>query len=228
MKVTINKHFNQDSPFSDAVTDAEMAKVMRLKYPKACSNLEAEAEAFESMVSEVREYEAWKYIGFNTFEEFCEAKLGKTLEEVEQIVDGVKQLQSEGHQGPITEKQAKAKSRSAQAAELVEDENISQSEAARRVGIKQPTVSKAIAKNCKLQEKAIVPDWMGERNKVTFRKLPEEAQEKVRNKEISVRAAAIAAGIIKVKTPLEQIRALLPKLSKEELAELVAELIATH
>ena len=53
--------------------------------------------------------------------------------------------------------------------------------------------------------------------------------EKLKNGEHkSTRAAAIAAGIIKVKTPLEQIRALLPKLSKEELAELVAELNATH
>jgi hypothetical protein len=92
VSVTINKHFNAFSPFSDASNDEERAKVMRLKYPRACSNLEAGAEAFADMVQEVRQYEAWKFIGFDTFEEFCSAKLGKTIVEVEEIVEGVRIL----------------------------------------------------------------------------------------------------------------------------------------
>lgn len=93
--VKINKHFNAFSPFTDASNDDERAEVMRLKYPRACSNLEAGAEAFADMVKEVRQYQAWKFIGFDTFEDFCRAKLGKTIDEVEDIVEGVRILGGE-------------------------------------------------------------------------------------------------------------------------------------
>jgi hypothetical protein len=56
----IHKHFDYLTPFSEAANDTELATIMRLKYPKACSNLEVEAGFFARMVQEVREYEAWR------------------------------------------------------------------------------------------------------------------------------------------------------------------------
>lgn len=103
MRVRVEQHFDYLTPFSVAQNDEELAKILVLKYPKACSSLEINAAFFERMVKEVKQYEAWRVIGFESFEEFCTQKLGKTLTEVEEIVEGVKLLG-----GNPTEEQAKA------------------------------------------------------------------------------------------------------------------------
>ena len=142
----IYKHFDYQTPFSVAENDAERAEILRLKYPKACSNLETGAEFFARMVEEVRKTEVFKLIGFDTFESFCAAELGKTLHEVEEIVQGVKILG-----GNPTEKEAKKASRSARAAELVKAGTHTQAQAAREVGITRQSVRDA----CKV--KAVSP-----------------------------------------------------------------------
>lgn len=137
----IYKHFDYQTPFSVAENDEERATILRLKYPKACSNLETGAEFFARMVEEVRKTEVFKLIGFDTFEAFCAAKLGKTLHEVEEIVQGVKILG-----GNPTEKEAKKASRSARAAELVKAGTHTQAQAAREVGISKQAVNKQSTK----------------------------------------------------------------------------------
>ena len=139
--VKIYKHFSHTTPFSMAENEQELAEIMRLKYPKACSNLETGAEFFARMVEDVRKYEAWKVIGFASFEEFCANELGKTLVEVEEIVEGVKLLG-----GNPTEEEAKKASRSARAAEMVKAGTHTQAEAARELGISEPAVHKELTK----------------------------------------------------------------------------------
>lgn len=153
----IYKHFDYQTPFSVAENDAERAEILRLKYPKACSNLETGAEFFARMVEEVRKTEVFKLIGFDTFESFCAAELGKTLHEVEEIVQGVKILG-----GNPTEKEAKKASRSARAAEMVKAGTHTQAQAAREVGISKQAVNKQSTKNAK-QKKVDSPRiaiWM--------------------------------------------------------------------
>jgi hypothetical protein len=89
--VKIYKHFSHTTPFSAAENEQELAEIMRLKYPKACSNMETGAEFFSRMVEQVEQYEAWRVIGFASFEEFCRKKLGKTLREVEQVIRTVRE-----------------------------------------------------------------------------------------------------------------------------------------
>ena len=143
----IYKHFDYQTPFSVAENDEERATILRLKYPKACSNLETGAEFFARMVEEVRKTEVFKLIGFDTFEAFCAAKLGKTLHEVEEIVQGVKILG-----GNPTEKEARKASRSARAAELVKAGTHTQAQAAREVGISKPAVHKELTKICNTEK----------------------------------------------------------------------------
>jgi len=131
----IYKHFSHTTPFSAAENEQELAEIMRLKYPKACSNLEVGAEFFARMVEEVRQFEAWRVIGFGSFEEFCAQKLGKTLAEVEEIVEGVRILG-----GDPTEAEAKKASRSARAASLVRAGTHTQAQAAREIGISREAV----------------------------------------------------------------------------------------
>ena len=149
MSVKIHTFFDYATPFSAATNEREMAKIMRLKYPKACSNLEVGAEFFARMVEDVRKFEAWKVIGFSSFEEFCAQELGKTLHEVEEIVEGVKLLG-----GNPTEEDAKKASRSARAAELVRAGTHTQAAAAREFGIARQTVLKACQQNPIKSQKA--------------------------------------------------------------------------
>lgn len=138
MNLKIHKHYDYQTPFSAASNNDELSEIMRLKYPKACSNLETGAEFFARMVEDVRKYDAWRVIGFDSFESFCKKELGKTLEEVEEIVEGVKLLG-----GNPTEEQAKKASRSKRAAEMVRAGTHTQAQAAREVGIARSTVNEA-------------------------------------------------------------------------------------
>lgn len=102
----IKKHFDYLTPFEAAQNADELREILALKYPKACTMLKTHAQFFASMVDDVRKFDAWKCVGCVTFEEFCSNRLGKTLEEVESIVSGVKRLVSEGRTEPITEQEA--------------------------------------------------------------------------------------------------------------------------
>ncbi len=179
--VTIHMHFDYLTPFSEAENDKELATIARLKYPKACSKLEVDASFFAEMVRDMRKYEAWRVIGCRSFEDFCRDKLGQTLDEVEQIVTGVKVLQSQGAT-KITRDDAKAAYSTARkvyehGGERKQDNNVilvqgnSTSYLAGRIKRDHPDIEKRIK--------------AGE-----FK---------------SMRAAAIAAGIVKVPTAYEQV-----------------------
>jgi hypothetical protein len=140
--VKVYKHFSHTTPFSLAENDQELAEIMRLKYPKACSNLETGAEFFARMVEDVRKFEAWRVIGFESFEAFCTQKLGKTLTEVEEIVEGVKLLG-----GNPTEEQAKKASKAEKIRKLAEEKpEMTRAEIAREVGTDRSAVTYALKK----------------------------------------------------------------------------------
>ena len=194
MKLSITKHFDFTTPFSEAANDEELAKIMRLKYPAACGNLERDAGFFSRMVEGVREYDAWKVIGFASFEDFCKAELGKTLCEVEQIVSGVRVLQATGRTAPITPAEAIA--------------------AAPKL---QPT-----GRPSKGSDSLPIPKGSTSKARLAARinRDHPEIAERVKAGEFkSIRAAAIVAGIVKVKTPLERLFAEWKKASQEERAE---------
>ena len=142
----IHKHFDYTTPFQAAENADEMAKIMRLKYPRACSMLETGAEFFAAMVKDVQKFETWKLIGFETFEAFCVSKLGKTVAEVKEIVHGVELLG-----GNPTEAQAKEASRSDRVRTMLKERpELTQSEIAREVGVSQQMVSKVTTNSKRL------------------------------------------------------------------------------
>lgn len=149
----VYKHFSHTTPFSLAENDQELAEIMRLKYPKACSNLETGAEFFARMVEDVRKFEAWRVIGFESFEAFCTQKLGKTLTEVEEIVEGVKLLG-----GNPTEEQAKKASKAEKARQIkLSNPEVKNAEIAREVGMSRAEVGRALLKCVSTQQKATPP-----------------------------------------------------------------------
>jgi hypothetical protein len=205
MKLSITKHFDFTTPFSEAASDEELAKIMRLKYPAACGNLERDAGFFSRMVEGVREYDAWKVIGFSSFEDFCKAELGKTLCEVEQIVSGVRVLQSTGRTAPITERQARTAAETlASAPKLATHGGDRKTESSRSSA--SVTLEKGGHRKTRLAARI-------------NRDHPEIAERVKAGEFRSIRAAAIVAGIVKVKTPLERLFAEWKKASQEERAE---------
>lgn len=140
----VYKHFSHTTPFSLAENDQELAEIMRLKYPKACSNLETGAEFFAHMVEDVRKFKAWRVIGFDSFEEFCAQKLGKTLTEVEEIVEGVKLLG-----GNPTEEQAKKASKAEKIRKLAEERpEMTRAEIAREANATRAQVTQVLTNPC--------------------------------------------------------------------------------
>jgi len=151
--VKIHKHFDYTTPFQAAENADEMAKIMRLKYPRACSMLETGAEFFAAMVKDVQKFETWKLIGFETFEAFCVSKLGKTVAEVKEIVHGVELLG-----GNPTEAQAKEASRSDRVRTMLKERpELTQSEIAREVGVSRQVVSKLSTKSLLQKKVACMP-----------------------------------------------------------------------
>jgi len=154
------------------------------------------------MVEGVREYDAWKVIGFSSFEDFCKAELGKTICEVEQIVLGVRVLQATARTAPITERQART------AAETL-------AAAPKEVGPGQGTRTDK-------KPRYIITKLKGRGDRVDYlaarinRDHPEIAERVKAGEFRSIRAAAIVAGIVKVKTPLERLFAEWKKASQEE------------
>jgi len=143
----IYKHFSHTTPFSMAENEQELAEIMRLKYPKACSNLETGAGFFYRMVKEVQQFEAWRVIGFASFEDFCRDELGKTLREVEEIVHGVELLG-----GDPSEAEAKKASKAERARQLKSAKpDLGSAQIAREVGLDRGTVHKLLAKPIKLR-----------------------------------------------------------------------------
>lgn len=158
MNVKVIKHFSPMTPFGEASNDEELAKITRLKYPQACSGLRVNAGFFARTVEEIRKFEAWRVIGFASFEDFCRVELGKTIDEVESIVSGVKLLTEAGHDAEsITEEVAKKASRSARAAELVRAGTHTQAEAAREVGVTRGAVSQVLSKKDIIPKKLNTP-----------------------------------------------------------------------
>jgi hypothetical protein len=205
MKLSITKHFDFTTPFSEAANDEELAKIMRLKYPAACGNLERDAGFFSRMVEGVREYDAWKVIGFSSFEDFCKAELGKTLCEVEQIVSGVRVLQSTGRTAPITERQARTAAETLAAAPKLAMHGGDRKKEGSRSSV-SVTLEKGGHRKTRLAARL-------------NRDHPEIAERVKAGEFRSIRAAAIVAGIVKVKTPLERLFAEWKKASQEERAE---------
>jgi hypothetical protein len=130
-----------------------MAKIMRLKYPRACSMLETGAEFFARMVKDVQKFETWKIIGFETFEAFCVSELRKTVAEVKEIVHGVELLG-----GNPTEAQAREASRSDRVRVMLKERpELTQSEIAREVGVSRVLVCKLLTNSMLSQKRLTAP-----------------------------------------------------------------------
>lgn len=102
MNVKIHTYFNQQTPLSEASNDDELAQIFALRYPHSRGNLKISATAFKRMIDEARQYEAWRVIGYKSFAAFCEGELNTSIEVVEDVLAGFRQLQENGQSVEVT------------------------------------------------------------------------------------------------------------------------------
>ncbi|NDD54871.1 hypothetical protein EBZ39_13575 [bacterium] len=223
MRVTIKKHFDYLTPLSEAKTQQELVEIATIKYPKACSILETDAGFFARVVSELKQYEVWKALGFASFEDFCVTEFKKTLDEVEGIVGSVKLLTSSGVERPtlrqVTKTQAILQRRE-------QYPNETQQEIADEIGVSRQFVTQVLASKSSDSELLLaIPGWIkGNTDRATFKKLSAADQEKVRKAgKGSLRGIAIAAGVVKVPTVLEQLKRLWAKATPTERRQFLSE-----
>lgn len=111
MDVKVTRHFNYQTPLDEAQNEQELAKIFRLKWPKAKNLMLSDCRFFADMIEQARKYKAWKVIGFNSLEEFIKAELDTSLAEVESIIAGVKIAREGGESGPISKADAISRAR---------------------------------------------------------------------------------------------------------------------
>ena len=173
----------------------ERAKSIGLELLATCTNLEATIELWESKCDIVAKEQAWKPLGLKSREDFIKAVTGRTETAVRK---------------KITTTQAILDRR-------VSHPHETQQQTADAVGCSQGLVAQVISHESQSEEKVITPDWVTNPNQqAAFRKL--SADERARLEALpddqrrgSVRQAAIAAGIVKVPSVLDQLRKLWAK-----------------
>ena len=182
----------------------ERAKAIGLELLATCTNLEATIQLWESKCDIVAKEQAWKPLGLKSREDFIKTVTGRTETAVRK---------------KITKTQAIRDRRASHPHET-------QQQMADAVGCSQQMVAKIdrllTTKSSQCEEKVVTPDWITNPNQQAhFRKLP--ADERARLESLpddhrrgSVRQAAIAAGIVKVPSVLDQLRKLWAKATEAD------------
>jgi len=182
----------------------ERAKAIGLELLATCTNLEATIQLWESKCDIVAKEQAWKPLGLKSSAEFIKAVTGRTEAAVRQ---------------KITKTQAIRERRATHPHET-------QQQTADAVGCSRQMVTKIqrelATKKCETQQKVATPDWITDpHQQAAFRKLPADERERLEalpadERRGSVRQAAIAAGIVKVPSVLDQLRKLWAKASEAD------------
>jgi DNA-binding XRE family transcriptional regulator len=182
----------------------ERAKSIGLELLATCTNLEATIQLWESKCSIVAKEQAWKPLGLKSREDFIKAVTGRTEKAVA---------------SKITKTQAIRERRASQPDET-------QQQTADAVGCSRQMVTKIerelATKTSQCEQKVAVPEWVTNPNQqAAFRKLPADERDRLEalpdnQRRGSVRQAAIAAGIVKVPSVLDQLRKLWAKASEAD------------
>jgi len=164
----------------------QRAKSIGIELLATYERLEVTEELWESELDIVAKEQAWKPLGLKSREEFIKAVTGRTDTAVRKKITAAAAARALAKTNP----------------------SLTQTEIAKQVGCTQPNVAQAISKTSETDKQLICPEWIKSRtDQATFRKLSPADQERVRvGGRGSLRGIAIAAGIVKVPSVIEQLR----------------------
>jgi len=182
----------------------ERAKAIGLELLATCTNLEATIQLWESKCDIVAKEQAWKPLGLKSQEDFIKAVTGRTETAVRK---------------KITKTQAIRDRRASHPHET-------QQQTADAVGCSRELVKKVDSavgtRSSQSEQKVPVPEWVTNPNQqAAFRKLPADERDRLEAlpadaRRGAVRRAAIAAGIVKLPSVLDQLRKLWAKATEAD------------
>jgi predicted aminopeptidase len=189
----------------------ERAKAIGMELLATCTNLEATIQLWESKCSIVAKEQAWKPLGLKSREDFIKAVTGRTEKAVRQKITKTEAIRDRRESHP----------------------HETQQQTADAVGCDKGFVSKVVrglTEKSHSEEKVNCPEWVTNPNQqAAFRKLPSEERDRLEalseeDRRGAVRRAAIAAGIVKLPSVLDQLRKLWAKASEADRAAFMEEI----
>lgn len=222
MKVTTDA--DESMPL-DQVPEDVRARVVEKKVWRLRSLFETDLRKAFEYLDDLRTHEAWKYLREPDMERLVENRCRVTPAFVEQLRSGYASLVAAGHTGKVTAKAALAREMAKQPEYQKPDGTPNQSAIGRDIGLAQPNVRMAISRADSLSKKDIPAADESESSGLSTATIYRQRRLKADHPELwaeveagtkSTHAAAIAAGIIKVPSVLDQLRKLWAKATEAD------------
>ena len=213
LKVTTDA--DESMPLDQVPEDAR-GRVAEKKVWRLRSLFETDLRKAFEYLDDLKNHQAWKYLREPDMERLVENRCRVAPAFVEQLRSGYALLVTAGHTGKVTATQAIRARRESHPHET-------QQQTADAVGCSRQMVTKIerelATKSSESEQKVAVPEWVTHKDQqAAFRKLPADERDRLEalragERRGAVRRAAIAAGIVKVPSVLDQLRKLWAKAS---------------
>lgn len=209
----------------DQVPEDGRARVVEKKIWRLRSLFETDLRKAFEYLDDLRTHEAWKYIREPDMQRLVENRCRVTPAFVEQLRSGYASLIAAGHTGKVTAKAAIARQMAKQPEWQKADGTPNQSAIGRELGVAQTSVREAIGLADSLSTKPIPASDESAAAGLSTATIYRQRRLKADHPELwaeveagtkSTHAAAIAAGIVKVPSVLDQLRKLWAKASEAD------------
>jgi len=209
----------------DQVPEDGRARVAEKKVWRLRSLFETDLRKAFEYLDDLRTHEAWKYLREPDMQRLVENRCRVSTEFVEQLRSGYASLVAAGHTGKVTAKAALAREMAKQPEWQKPDGTPNQSAIGREIGLAQPNVCKAISSVDSLSTKGIPASDQSAATGLSTATIYRQRRLKADHPELwaeveagtkSTHAAAIAAGIVKVPSVLDQLRKLWAKATEAD------------
>jgi hypothetical protein len=181
----------------------ERAKALGLELLATSTSLEVTYDLWETTRDVVAREEAWKPLGLKSCGEFIKAVTGRTDSSIVKKITKTEAIRQRRSSNPHETQQQTADAVGCSRKHVVE-------------------VMQGVTKKSDSNKEVTPPEWITRRDlQAAFRKLPADERERLealpdQKRRGAVRQAAIAAGIVKVPTVIDKLRAAWKKATKEE------------
>ena len=209
----------------DQVPEDGRARVAEKKVWRLRSLFETDLRKAFEYLDDLRTHEAWKYLREPDMQRLVENRCRVSTEFVEQLRSGYASLVAAGHTGKVTAKAALAREMAKQPEWQKSDGTPNQSAIGRKIGLAQPNVCKAISSVDSLSTKGIPASDQSAATGLSTATIYRQRRLKADHPELwaaveagtkSTHAAAIAAGIVRVPSVLDQLRKLWAKATEAD------------
>ena len=223
-RVRVTTDADEATPL-DQVPEDVRARVVEKKVWRLRSLFETDLRKAFEYLDDLRTHEAWKYLREPDMERLVENRCRVTPAFVEQLRSGYASLIATGHTGKVTAKAALAREMAKQPEWQKPDGTPNQSAIGRELGVARQSVAEAVGLSDSLSQKPAPAADESASTGLSTATIYRQRRLKADHPELwaeveagtkSTHAAAIAAGIVKVPSVLDQLRKLWAKATEAD------------